>query len=542
MQAHGLKSRVTAREARPGVQDGLFPAQPVSAATESWDPGALDSVSGTVDRLTLTLESHLSQILARLRPDAEDDAEGELEQFGRMVEAAAEAGTAVEVEIPLAAENASMLPETVGWAASHDVSLIRVVPFRARLAADRAIDVFYCFSERYLERIQQLAEEAARDAGVPLVWELRAGRTFGLSRLPGVCEEVWGRMRVGLDDAVEPCMYGEPGELTLGRIGPDGTLHDVWDGPSARDLRRAHLTWDYPTACTTCARTLGPQQVDTTPFIERAVAELAGERGVEAPLEPLTPGPLARLGRTPVLRVRRPNRPIRTWHLAIAPGRDGDGLRTFEMRMVFESMKAVRLMLPDDVWSELEPNVGHWWAVFAQGYNDSWIGMAAARCMVRNQDLPRVKGSTLRYPDEATDPPVTITPRATGFLTPQYGKLVERVRNTVIGAVPEGAICVVATKGDDGLLDLGGTVAWHFPRTADGVYAGYNPPDGRWAVEHLEELRAAGAEYLVLPATAFWWREYYPELAQWLKRPGRLVLEERDTCLIVSLRKDSEEA
>ena len=125
--------------------------------------------------------------------------------------------------------------------------------------------------------------------------------------------------------------------------------------------------------------------------------------------------------------------------------------------------------------------------------------------------------------------------RATGFLKAEYEALVERVRSAVSGAVPAGSICAIATKGDDRFLDLNGSAGWHFPRAEDGGYAGYNPPDGKWAVEHLEELRAAGADHMVIPATSFWWREHYPELATYLTNSGTPVLEERDTCLIVGL-------
>ena len=32
--------------------------------------------------------------------------------------------------------------------------------------------------------------------------------------------------------------------------------------------------------------------------------------------------------------------------------------------------------------------------------------------------------------------------------------------------------------------------AWHFPQTADGVYAGHYPATGEAAIAHLESLRA----------------------------------------------------
>jgi hypothetical protein len=61
-------------------------------------------------------------------------------------------------------------------------------------------------------------------------------------------------------------------------------------------------------------------------------------------------------------------------------------------------------------------------------------------------------------------------------------------------------------------LELNGRRAWHFPRAADGGYAGYYPADSDEAVDRLEHLRAAGAEYLVIPGPSAWWLDHYAGL------------------------------
>jgi hypothetical protein len=113
--------------------------------------------------------------------------------------------------------------------------------------------------------------------------------------------------------------------------------------------------------------------------------------------------------------------------------------------------------------------------------------------------------------------------------------LPRRVRDVVLGAVPEGSTLAVVSRGDEELLALGGRRAWHFPRLPDGTYAGHHPADAEEAVTHLEALREAGAEYLVLPATSLWWLQHYEGLREHLEREARLVAWHDGTCAILAL-------
>jgi hypothetical protein len=92
--------------------------------------------------------------------------------------------------------------------------------------------------------------------------------------------------------------------------------------------------------------------------------------------------------------------------------------------------------------------------------------------------------------------------------------------------VPADATLAVASRGDDALLHLEGRRAWHFPCAEDGSYLGYYPETGGEAVAHLKELTARGADYFVLPSTAFWWLEHYPELNRHLRESCHMVAGE----------------
>jgi hypothetical protein len=116
----------------------------------------------------------------------------------------------------------------------------------------------------------------------------------------------------------------------------------------------------------------------------------------------------------------------------------------------------------------------------------------------------------------------------------EYGRLQSRIRAIVETLVPEQATVLVVSRGDDELLEFDGPQGLHFPQAATGGYAGYHPADSAAAISHLEELRAAGADHLVLPSTTFWWLDHYGLLADHLQEHYRAIVE-HDDCLVFSL-------
>lgn len=119
----------------------------------------------------------------------------------------------------------------------------------------------------------------------------------------------------------------------------------------------------------------------------------------------------------------------------------------------------------------------------------------------------------------------------------EYADLVGRVQAVVAGAVPPGSSVLVVSKGDEALLAIPGLAASHFPQDGAGEYAGHHPLDSAAATAALEELRRQGAEYIVIPATARWWLEYYAEFATHLATHGEVVADEPDSCLVYGLGK-----
>jgi hypothetical protein len=116
----------------------------------------------------------------------------------------------------------------------------------------------------------------------------------------------------------------------------------------------------------------------------------------------------------------------------------------------------------------------------------------------------------------------------------EYAALVERTREVVRATIPTGTIVAVVSRGDDALLALDGRTAWHFPRAASGAYAGHHPSDAHAAVAHLEEVRASGAAYLVVPDCSRWWLDHYEALAAHLHEHGTLLADD-DACAVYAL-------
>jgi GT2 family glycosyltransferase len=102
--------------------------------------------------------------------------------------------------------------------------------------------------------------------------------------------------------------------------------------------------------------------------------------------------------------------------------------------------------------------------------------------------------------------------------SPTYERLSDGVRRLVNATVPRGSTVALLTRGDPDLLELDGRRAWHFPRQADGAFAGHYPGHSSEAIRHLEELRALGCGFLVIPEPSLWWLEHYASFGRHLRR------------------------
>jgi hypothetical protein len=123
----------------------------------------------------------------------------------------------------------------------------------------------------------------------------------------------------------------------------------------------------------------------------------------------------------------------------------------------------------------------------------------------------------------------------------EHRHMIEKIQEMVGRKVPADATVLVISDKDDELLKLGEQrKGWHFPRAENGTDHGSNPADTAGAIAHLEALRKRGAQFLVIPAPAFWWvddKEGYKGFRQYLETNYRAVAIDRNVCVIFDLRK-----
>lgn len=117
-----------------------------------------------------------------------------------------------------------------------------------------------------------------------------------------------------------------------------------------------------------------------------------------------------------------------------------------------------------------------------------------------------------------------------------YRSMIARICGLVERVIPGGATVMVVSRGDDELLKLGARKGWHFPQNGEGLYAGHHPANSPEAIRQLEELRARGGEFLVFPATAFWWLEHYGDFQRHLQSRYALTAREDQTAQIFDVR------
>jgi hypothetical protein len=124
---------------------------------------------------------------------------------------------------------------------------------------------------------------------------------------------------------------------------------------------------------------------------------------------------------------------------------------------------------------------------------------------------------------------------AKGAADPADQHFKTQLSGLVRSLLPPKARLAVVSKGDPDLVAFEGLSGEHFPQAEDGQYAGHYPADSAGAIAHLEALRAAGAEYLLIPKPSAWWLEYYAEFREHLETRCRLIARQKHFCALYAL-------
>ena len=565
-----------------------------------FDEHKFDEVKDFVEMIVLSIDSHVPEVFEKIRPGAK--AAMVYENAERTARLCDKHRIECIVQTVFMTENAPMMPETVAWAADIGATVFNVIQMIDVNRRSWHLDATMHFSAEYLDWIKQQCLAVARERGMLLGWFLRDPEWFDFReqdvkvpvreskawndswdermklRHPGFCKYAYDRLRITADGDISPCGLDGDNELRLGTLA-DQDFDQIWNGATAQDLRRAHYTWDHPTLCATCRFVNRVPAKEALPFLDNFLMQTWGvERpDVEPTLEVTEPAHMCRQTEAPVLRVTAFPEQATCYTLVLSLGGWLEEISSIECEPTELRDETIALEVPEQLWNGLRSNVGYWWNVIATRDGRPLARGAEVRCLIRHEALPRIDGSTLRYPDGGqfaitylggdrqlgwsdrgdlpSRPPlrerheqrgrrfadrrtVPDGALANGRVSPEaYVELIGQIRDVVRSALPEAATVLVASKGDDELLQLAGREGRHFPSDADGAYLGFHPPDDEWAVGHLERKRGAGADFLLLPATSHWWLDHYAGLADHLNRRYTAIVEDRDRCTIFDLRE-----
>jgi tRNA (mo5U34)-methyltransferase len=117
----------------------------------------------------------------------------------------------------------------------------------------------------------------------------------------------------------------------------------------------------------------------------------------------------------------------------------------------------------------------------------------------------------------------------------------QRICAIVSSAVPPRTDVLVASAGNDALLDFSDRRGWHFPLNPDGSYAADPREDADAVMEGLSRLGEAGAQYLVVPLELPSGLESVPEILVRLRERYPVIHREPGVCRIYALQADRPE-
>ena len=393
-----------------------------------FDETRFEEVRDVLEMLVLSIDSHIPEVYAKIRVGSKpEEVFRNLRTTARL---SRQHGIACLVQVVLMTENAASLPETVAFMANAGVGAVNVIRMVDVNGRSDHLDAVRHFSADYLEALRKRCVAVAHEHQIALGWEV--GRPEWLDfrpaerritpprtklwndyrdeqlrlRHPGFCRQVHNRLRIDVDGAVGPCAMATDRELDFGDLTEHG-FEAIWNGPAARDLRRAHYTWDYPSVCSACRFTDLPQPMPSLPLVERFERETGGP--AEPCIEIASPAHMLRGVSAPTIALHLPAPEIERWALALSLGGTAEDLQVHELPRPRVRSGRAEFDFTPKLWSGLTTNVGYWWAVFAfVGEGSSALRTTEVRCLVRHEPLERVVGSPLRYRDQGHAPKVDL--------------------------------------------------------------------------------------------------------------------------------------
>ena len=381
-----------------------------------------------VEMVVMSIDSHQPELFTKIRPGAKADKV--FENLPRAAKLCEEHGIECIVQAVFMTENAPTMPETIAYMADAGVQAVNVIQLIDINGRSGYLDPSLHFSSQYIEWIRQKCVAVAKEKRIRLGWDLsgvtwldfreptrkirpRRSKWWNDSfdhlmklRNPGFCKYAYDRLLIETSGVVAPCGLASDGELNLGDLATQD-FDEIWNGPSAQDLRRGHYTWDYPSLCKTCrfVDRIGPQP--TLPFVRSLLNDRGlDEQEVDAALVMEEPAHMERSADAPTLRFRPPDRAIAHYVVAFSLGGEPDHVVTSEFEPSPAQGGLLEWTLPAELWAQLDTNLGWWWCVFAVSGDELEpdVRSSELRCVIRHEEIARIEGSSMGYPDEGHIP------------------------------------------------------------------------------------------------------------------------------------------
>ena len=354
-------------------------------------------------------------------------------------------------------------------------------------------------------------------------------------RHPGFCKYAYDRVRLRADGYISPCGLDCDGELEWGNLG-EQHFDELWNGRAAQDLRRGgHYTWDYPRHSARACRYVDLAAPTTTrPVLDRYLTRSGhGPQDLEPGLSIWAPEHMLRNESAPVILLDAPRGADSSYHLVTSLGGFDEGMvvvelvptaarrttswssgsgrtpgagsrRTWGIGGRSSSLTAARRWraprrcgassatnhfrgLPTAILNY--PDEEHFAPVYLGGNREAGMGKARRTAAPPTASQERCGAGARKAVRPAPHARRRLLHMRSGRHLMRTREMVGHVRDVIGSAVPEGAVVLVATKGDPELLVDGRRMLRHFPADGDGMYAGFHPPDDAWAIERLEQAR-----------------------------------------------------
>ena len=333
-------------------------------------------------------------------------------------------------------KNAPTLPQTIAYLADAGVPSVNVLQLLDVNGRSGLLDPLLHFSAEYVESIKRSCIEIAREKRTRLIWNAGGYERHDFRDREGAAEGAQGlEPPLGAADATPPSGLlhqrpqpradrrrrhrsrrapTRPTTTSCSARSPTQALDEIWNSPNARDLRRgdADLGLPEPLQELHAHEQARPGGLAAVRRDGARTARSARDSQMDCVLDGLEPRAHAPRGGAAVDRGRA--HPASRWSAGCWRSRSGGEQQQVEVCTLSPGRRGASACAAahsrGERGSALRTNLGYWWALFAVPAGDErrTLRSREIRCLVRHEHVPRVEGSTLRYPDQGHLPVVDL--------------------------------------------------------------------------------------------------------------------------------------